>query len=333
MKRKTLVIALIVAVFILSGAMTYLIKTRNKPHSKTPVPAVTQQPVVAETTITAPARYKNTTLYQSQKYNFEFQYPSNLMVTSSSSEDEIAISNEPDGHWMYGVIIETNTDNLTLDQIVEKKTKAKTAGTEVPSKATVSDVVIDGQPAKLYSISNYGDYGNAAVVLLSGSNIINITGDTSNKTDFNLIASSFKFTTNGWKKFNSNGRFTRNNFSFSISYPSDWKYSDDSVFSDATGKIAEFAPGIIVIKPGQECFDAQKTPEGFKLVSQTNINIGNRPGALRISKSSAQYSNEFCLLDADKAFIMAFYEEKPTEANKKLFEKIMSTLEFIKQTP
>ena len=147
----------------------------------------------------------------------------------------------------------------------------------------------------------------------------------------------------GWKKFISNGKFVfstddwqsysskNDNASFSIEYPADWNLGG-SVFYDSNGKkIAEFLPGLVVLQPGQKCFDANGKNEtnGSELISQTNITIDKLHGALRIENWAGYwYPNIYCLSDYRNAFVMSFYEDKLNSDKRKLFGKIISTLRF-----
>ena len=156
----------------------------------------------------------------------------------------------------------------------------------------------------------------------------------------------------GWKKFISNGKFVfstddwqsysskNDNASFSIEYPADWNLGS-SVFDDSNGKkIAEFLPGLVVLQPGQKCFDANGNNETGRseLISQANIIIDKLQGALRIEKvlyeggspnwTGYWYPNIYCLSDGSNAFVMSFYEDKLNSDKRKLFGKIISTLRF-----
>lgn len=156
----------------------------------------------------------------------------------------------------------------------------------------------------------------------------------------------------GWKKYISNGKFVfstddwqsysfkNDNISFSIEYPSDWILGS-SVFDDSNGKkIAGFSPGLVVLQPGQKCFDANGNDETGRseLISQTNITIGQLNGALRIEKvlyeggspnwTGYWYPNIYCLSDENNAFVMSFYEEELNSDKRELFKQIISTLKF-----
>lgn len=156
----------------------------------------------------------------------------------------------------------------------------------------------------------------------------------------------------GWKKFMSNGKFVvstddwqsysseSDNVSFSIEYPAYWNLGS-SVFNDANGnKIAEFLPGLVILKSGQKCFDKEGDTESGRseLISQTNITIGQLQGALRIEKvfyeggspnwSGYWYPNIYCLSEGNKAFVMSFYEDQLNSSKRELFRKIISTLKF-----
>jgi hypothetical protein len=159
----------------------------------------------------------------------------------------------------------------------------------------------------------------------------------------------------GWKKFISSGKFVfstdnwrsysfendNDSFSFSIEYPSDWNF-DHGVFDDSSGKkIAEFSPGLVVLKPGQKCFDVSDSDRFGRSepISQTSITIGQLSGTLRIEKvlydaggfpkrGGYWYPNSYCLSNGNNAFVMSFYEDQLNSDKRELFRKIISTLKF-----
>ncbi len=150
----------------------------------------------------------------------------------------------------------------------------------------------------------------------------------------------------GWKKFSSDGKYVfstenwslysikKDDFSFSIKYPSEWQLNG-SVFDDASGnKIAEFLPGLVVLSPNQKCFDFDKEENRRigELISRTSVSIGGKTGVLEINKTGTQrgvwYPNIFCLSEGEKAFVMSFYEHELGGGNRELFEEILTTLKF-----
>lgn len=177
MSQKIVIIILIVVVAVLAGTTIYLATTKN----------------VSQPTIPTPVANTSSTLktYKSQNYGFEFQYPNKLVITPASKENEVTISDEEGGHWIYDVRITNNSDNFTLEKILEILEKEAT-----DQEKLVNDIILDGKPAKRYSIKNFGDYGNAGVILIVGNNILTISGDdstTSGKADFEALLSTFKF--------------------------------------------------------------------------------------------------------------------------------------------
>lgn len=151
-----------------------------------------------------------------------------------------------------------------------------------------------------------------------------------------------------WKRFASNGKnvyYTKDwnsyslksnhNISFSITYPAQWKFDNNNIFESADDKkIAEFMPGVVTLDLGQKCFDSQyERSERNELISQTNATIGKYQSILRIEKTiheggGSWYPNIYCVMEKNKAFIMAFYEDDLISNNKDLYEKIMSGLTF-----
>ncbi len=193
MSQRNLVAILGVAVVILLGTTIYFATINNASQPVAPVPKVVQQPTptpAAQQPTQQTTSVDTSKVYSSQKYGFGFQYPKELTITSGySNENRVIISDEDGGHWIYEVKIENNSDKLTLEKIIAKEVASK--------NKIVNDIIIDGVPAKRYSISNYGDYGNAGVILIVGNNILTIYGDDSditNKADFETLFSTFKFT-------------------------------------------------------------------------------------------------------------------------------------------
>jgi len=144
-------------------------------------PEETQEPIqfTNETT--------NWKTYSSSKYGFDFKYPSDLVITSISTEGQIVLANSEEGHWLLTIKVENNSGNLTLSEIVSK---------EIKKPDIFQDITLDGKMAKKYSIANFGDYGNAGIILISGNNIVRIYGDDStsvSKEYFEALLSTFKF--------------------------------------------------------------------------------------------------------------------------------------------
>jgi hypothetical protein len=132
----------------------------------------------------------------------------------------------------------------------------------------------------------------------------------------------------GWQKYISH------NNSFSIEFPDNWKVNN-TVFTDKENrKIAEFLPGIIAPQSNRQCFDDIKDDARTKSISKENISINKYPGVSMILKVNREpgggtwTSNLYCVKKEDTAFIMAFYSPNLTSDEKKLFNKIISTLEL-----
>lgn len=141
------------------------------------------------------------------------------------------------------------------------------------------------------------------------------------------------FSTENWIWYTS----SKENFSFSIEFPSNWRL-DYSVFYDSeNNKIAELWPGIVALKNNQKCFDVkEEINEIMKFISQNNINIGGKNGILKVYESVAWNGNErrkwypniYCLMEWEKAFVMSFYNFEFETENRELFERVLATLKF-----
>jgi len=125
--------------------------------------------------------------YTNSEYGFSFEYKSNLVI-SYSTGDHIVLAAGLGDHWVYSIIVEENLNNLSLDEALDSKVTSE--------DKTISDILLDGKSAKRYSINNYGDYGNAGVILLNGNYIIRISGDdysNNSRINFSEFLSTFKF--------------------------------------------------------------------------------------------------------------------------------------------
>lgn len=173
MEQKKIFSILAVILIAIIGVIVYVVTSGTRGQSTTS--DATKQKNVS------------TQSYRNQTYGFEFQYPKNYVITDDS-ETEIILAKEENGHWIYDIRIEKKSDDSTLNQIIEKRYPT--------SNKVVNEIKLDGKTAQQYSIRNYGDYGNAGVVLMLGDNILTIYGDDStdqNKSDFEQFISTFKF--------------------------------------------------------------------------------------------------------------------------------------------
>ncbi len=197
MKKVLAISSILLGVVFLSGCVQKPVDQIQEPKSD----PVLQAPVDTQTdtnkpTPTAPVvttPVSTSKVYNSEKYGFEFKYPNNFVITSDSNANQIIISNEDGGRWLYDIKIANNANELNLEEISLPPLATET-------NTTVSYISIDGVAAKKYSIKDTsGDsgYGNAGVFLILGNNILTISGDdstASNKAGFEALFSSFKFT-------------------------------------------------------------------------------------------------------------------------------------------
>ncbi len=129
-------------------------------------------------------------MYRNSKFNFEFEIPENLIVRPNTTDSDVVLSEDRDGHWVYGIRVTSNEENLSLDQALDKATKI------YENQVIQSSVSIDSIPAKRYIIQERHDYGNAGVILIREKNIITIFGDESNpanKMKFDLFLKTIHF--------------------------------------------------------------------------------------------------------------------------------------------
>ncbi|MFA7319545.1 MAG: PsbP-related protein [Parcubacteria group bacterium] len=129
--------------------------------------------------------------YINKTYSFEFEYPSDLVIAQDATDSVFGLSNFLEGPWITNITVSDNVNNLSLNQSTDKIIKRFEN-----YKIDITSVNVDGVPAKKYSVQNYGDNGNAGVIMIKGHNIITIYGDDSNsslKKIFETVADSFKY--------------------------------------------------------------------------------------------------------------------------------------------
>ena len=134
---------------------------------------------------------EGTKKYTNKTYGFEFEYPNDLVIAQDATDSVFGLSNFLEGPWVVNVTASDNTNNLSLGQSIDKMVKRFTN-----YKTDITSVSVDGVPAKKYSVQNYGDRGNAGVIMIKGHNIITIYGDDSNpslKKIFETVIDSFKY--------------------------------------------------------------------------------------------------------------------------------------------
>lgn len=132
---------------------------------------------------------------------------------------------------------------------------------------------------------------------------------------------------------------TPDHYIFSINYPTNWKV-DTSVFDDEKGhKVAEYSPGIIELRPDQQCFEKNNYVQE-EIIDQHPVNIGRYEGELQISRvmyeggspnwTGIWYPNAYCVRVSNNiAFKMTFYENAEKPRNSILYERILSSLEVL----
>lgn len=205
-----------------------------------------------------------------------------------------------------------------------------------------------------------GAVANSAVAFKKGSYVVEaqMHKDNIGKVDnleaiFLQVATSInttsKIDTTGWKTYKSVDTYTTDDFnsfstsasnavSYTIKYPENWTLGY-TVFNDQDdNKIAEFSPGGVLLKDGQDCVNQPKPdPNGWPVdeLSRETITVGNYSGTKIVQRSAVDggeisqwYPIRYCMQSGRKAFIMNFYELELGKGDRVLFEKIISTLQF-----
>lgn len=141
--------------------------------------------------------------YQDETHAFEFQYPSETEVTTTSPSGRFGTGvnytiAEPGSKWMYSIDVEPNTANQTLQEIFDQYTNPWKASTNSVTDYQAkdfytTDLTVDGKPAKELYIDHFGDVGSTMVTVINNGSIYTISGGV-NKGDLDPFLSTFKFT-------------------------------------------------------------------------------------------------------------------------------------------
>lgn len=119
--------------------------------------------------------------------------------------------------------------------------------------------------------------------------------------------------------------------SYIFKYPSNWRAVGDTLFfgRDLIASII----GPIHLSPGQTCFENRKNSFGSFEISRENVRFGTLIGIRAVDKITSEpskfsFNNIYCLSEDNKAIIISFHEIDSSNANRKLFEQILSTFKF-----
>lgn len=166
--------------------------------------------------------------------------------------------------------------------------------------------------------------------LLASCSIASIGGDSWATFNSNVIAPKpAVWKTEDWDNFSvsKDAPFLR----YSFRYPSEWSFTGYSVFEDAKKrKIAEIAPGVVMLGRNQRCFDSSEQgasrPKAFRL--------GSVKGRVLIKDVVAYDSPEnfrnyfYCIEHEHYAFTVFFLERKSEQSMASTFQEIIRSFRF-----
>jgi hypothetical protein len=290
--------------------------------------------------------------YTNASFGYSIKYPSDWPIEpqDSSTKSVVTIGNTPaePSAGPFGVYVKKSDADLAAFIKSYKQGFPDGCGQEgsitfAGQTWTTLDCkeAFAGQNKKSFFITHLGSIYH--LYYIEGSESINQT--------FNTIRTTFIFLadTTGWKTYTSTETYTTEDFhsfhstasnqvSYTLKYPENWNLSY-TVFDDQNkNKIAEFSPGGVLLKEGQDCSNHQKPDRNgwpVEELSREAITIGNYSGVKIIQKSAVDggdisqwYPIRYCLQSGRKAFIINFYELELGKGNRALFESIVSTLKF-----
>lgn len=134
---------------------------------------------------------KQLQIYKNETYGYEFKYSPDSIITINSSDDNVILSSNPNGHWQNSIITTLNKEKLSLDQIFNQTVESLKTNKK---DFTITDMFIGHRRAKKYSIKNNEDYGNTGIIIIDGDKIFKIFGDdttNTNKINLDFIVQSF----------------------------------------------------------------------------------------------------------------------------------------------
>jgi len=119
---------------------------------------------------------------------------------------------------------------------------------------------------------------------------------------------------------------------FLLKYPADWKFNGYSVFDTSAGvKVAELAPGVVKLAPGQDCYSNMDS----KKVPGRAIRIGKFHGRKVVGEFEDDYSGStwhhvsYCLSDGKYAFLVSFTLKYRSASLERQFAQVVSSFRFV----
>lgn len=161
------------------------------------------QPASNQQTSNSTDQTANWKTYTNTQYGFEFQYPSDMIITADAPSGRFGTGvnysvSQPDSKWSYGVDVKANTSNQTLKQVFDENYNTWksiiTSGSDFQLKDFYTlDIKVVGIDAKELYIDHFSDIGSTMVSVIYKGYTYMIAGGV-NKGDLDQFLSTFKFT-------------------------------------------------------------------------------------------------------------------------------------------
>jgi len=177
---KRLTVLLLIFDLVLLFGMGYLIWADNSRVDTSPESANVLKG--SGTTSAALSTYTN------PANNFTFKYPTSWNVLSTSTSNDVSLSDKAGGHWLFEVKVASNTASSTLDELVTAEIGSKTA--------TTTDMTIGGVEAKRVVFTSASDYGDTTILVIRSGKIYTVLSDskTTVVSELEAIIDSLAFT-------------------------------------------------------------------------------------------------------------------------------------------
>jgi hypothetical protein len=121
---------------------------------------------------------------------------------------------------------------------------------------------------------------------------------------------------------------------YSFAYPAGWQFNGYSVFVTSKDvKVAELAPGVVKLGPGQECFANAGSKKSA--IPGRPIRVGQLRGRKVIGQFEDDYSGSiwhhvgYCLSDGEFAFLISFRLKHRNASMERQFARVVSSFRFI----
>jgi hypothetical protein len=281
---------------------------------------------------------------------FEFRYPSDWKVEASSELDTrnfmVSVADEKlRGFNVFSVDV---TKNISLNSWIQKnEPKNPDGGTLVTKK---SDITFLGLPAKEWIVFRF-DHNTREIVFEKDKSVFHIKYEKEDPNIENFedylkaseqVLSTFKFTglsTFNWKTY------TNTEYGFEFKYPNNWSVKNENGGVGLTGpelaelqanneiEIRAFDIGIFIKNTNQSADDYSKNIdkgwyESYK--SKTKIKIDSRD-AIKYSDVDAKVAHFplIAIFIQDKNRIVQIHMEYGDDAERQIFDQILSTFKFV----